>query len=1146
MKQKPVNVKKQPNNKLKNQESGISGPTTLTGKFGIKEKLYGGFGTIILLFTMTLILSIASIDSLQKNLRLTQEHPLAVTRASAKIETIITAMHRSMKDVAFSVNSEKRDKYIALVHNYESEALDLFDIIQGQILGNEGGELASQVRNAFIEWQPIRQKVIDLMESGEYKKAQQITQIEGHDYVMLLDDEAEKLISYAADKAMMFNEVSARIANRGRAGTIILLLMSLLLGASLSVYFAQSLTGRLSQINTAAMQMAEGDLNQVIQDKSNDELSVLVNSFNTMANQLSKSYEILEQKVVDRTKKLKKSELKFKTSVENLINPFGIYSAVRDESGQIEDYIVEYVNKAACKSNQMTYKEQVGKRLCEILPAHKETGLFEEYGKVVETAKPFIMESLVYEDVYGGKRISKAFDIQVTKLGDGFVASWSDITERKKAEDALNDATQRLSYHRENTPLASIEFDQDNQVIDWSDNAAKMFGWTAKEMFGKKVSQMHWVHEEDVEKVNALSADMFSGQISSSVNTNRNYCKDGSVITCKWYNSAMMNSEGELISLHSMVQNITKREQALKELKESEDKYRTIFEGANDIFIYVNKTGHIIDVNNRKSMKLGQEYSPKGKEKTVLLYVTLKRKDGQNIVVETNTQIIKENKKIRGFVTVFRDVTDRIQAEDELKQAHEIGISAEIAGNLGSWSWDLKTQKVIWSDNLCRIHDIKVDEFDGTIENARKFIHPDDLDYVNKQSQVVRAEKKPKPIEYRIMTHKGAIKNVQSNNRLILDEKGVITQIVGVVQDITQRKQTEKTLQENEEKYRSLFATVADAIIIFDLETTNIVDINSAALKLYGYTENEIKKLTLLDISNEPEKSLQSVRVTSLEKTISIPIRYHKKKDGTIFPVEITGSVFELGNRKVLCGIIRDITERILKDGELSNTLTQLRQLSSRLDSIREEEARRISRELHDEMGQYLTAINLNLQELTEKMYEGDKNSINIILEHTSEIVDETEEKIHELSLELRPLMLDELGLVSTFHWYINKTFSHLETDCSFESTNMKKRLTAELEITFFRVMQETVTNVLRHAKATNVKIDLDKTDKNVIYTISDDGKGFNLQKYSTHTQPTQGLGLIGIKERVQRFSGKVNIESEQKKGTTVKVIIPWEDKDNI
>ncbi len=149
---------------------------------------------------MTLILSIASIDSLQKNLRLTQEHPLAVTRAAAKIETIITGMHRSMKDVAFSINSEKRDQYIALVHNYESEALDQFDIIQRQILGNEGGELASQVRNAFIEWQPIRQKVIALMESGEYKKAQQITQIEGHDYVTLLDDEAEKLISYAADK----------------------------------------------------------------------------------------------------------------------------------------------------------------------------------------------------------------------------------------------------------------------------------------------------------------------------------------------------------------------------------------------------------------------------------------------------------------------------------------------------------------------------------------------------------------------------------------------------------------------------------------------------------------------------------------------------------------------------------------------------------------------------------------------------------------------------------------------------------------------------------------------------------------------------------------------------------------------------------
>ncbi|MEE9190308.1 MAG: PAS domain S-box protein, partial [Candidatus Neomarinimicrobiota bacterium] len=1047
--------------------------------------------------------------------------------------------------------------------------------------------------------------------------------------------------------------------------------------------------------------------------------------------------------------------------------------------------------------------------------------------------KPFVTESLLYEDVYGGKRIIKAFNIQITKLGNGFVAAWSDITERKKAEDTLNDATQRLSYHRENTPLASIEFNQNYQIIGWSDNAEKMFGWTAKEILGKKIRQMRWVHEEDLEKVEQVSADMSSGQKPSNVNTNRNYRKDGSVITCKWYNSAMMNSDGDLVSVHSMIQDITERDKAVKKLQESEEKYRTIFEGANDVFIYVNTTGHIIDVNNRiedvlgykkeeiigknftklgiiqpreipsllnqfrKSVQLGKVFSPKGKEKAVLLNVSLKRKDGQYIIVETSTQIIKENKKVSGFVTVFRDITDRLKAEETLrKKENELARAQQIA-NVGSWTWQKEADKSVFSDQTFRMLGYTPNEIIPTFKWLLGEMHPDDVKRVMKGIEESMSTGDPYDMEYRLKRKDQKEIIVHSQGEVVLNQASDATGMTGVIYDITERKQAEKALleserkfrlffenepgycymvslqgeildvnksalkilgytkeeiigkqvlntiyapssrlkakqlftkwketkklkdeeliiltkdgmertvllsakaitndageilssisvqrditeykkaeealktsmktaadivhstphgifiyqyekpdrlillsgnpeaermtgikiddwigkenneiwpearkagvtdaylkvmktgktyktedlyykdeklegafrirafilpeeklcvsfeniterkqvgkalRESETKYRSLFATVADAIIIFDPETRNIVDVNSAASNLYGYTDDEFKKLSHLDITHEPEDSLQSVRETSVGKPIFIPIRYHKKKDGTIFPVEISGSMFKLGDQKVLCGVIRDITERVLRDGELSNTFAQLRQLSSRIESIREEEAGRMSRELHDEMGQYLTAINLNLQDLTEKYKKGDKESIDKILKQTSEIVNETEAKVHELSLELRPLMLDELGLVPTFRWYIDKSFSHLKTNCVFETTKMKKRLRPDLEITFFRVMQETITNVLRHAKAMNVAINLERVNKDIIYTISDDGKGFDLQKYSTKITPEHGLGLIGIKERIQRFGGQVNIESEPKKGTTVKVIIPWKEEDS-
>ncbi|MEH1766576.1 MAG: PAS domain-containing protein [Nostoc sp.] len=134
---------------------------------------------------------------------------------------------------------------------------------------------------------------------------------------------------------------------------------------------------------------------------------------------------------------LRKSEERFRTSVENMLDCFGVYRAVRNEQGQIVDFVTEYVNSAACFNNQMTYEQQIGRGLCELLPGHRESGLFDEYCQVVETGQPLIKDSLVYEDDYGKQRLVKAFDIRVAKFGDGFVATWRDITTRQQTEEAL-------------------------------------------------------------------------------------------------------------------------------------------------------------------------------------------------------------------------------------------------------------------------------------------------------------------------------------------------------------------------------------------------------------------------------------------------------------------------------------------------------------------------------------------------------------------------------------------------------------------------------------------------------------------------------------------------------------------------------------
>ncbi len=142
---------------------------------------------------------------------------------------------------------------------------------------------------------------------------------------------------------------------------------------------------------------------------------------------------------------LRKSEKQFRISLETLLDGFAIFSAIRNKAGRIVDFRYEYINKSGCKLNKKTYKEQVGHTLLELLPAHKDTGLFHEYMQVVETGKPLVRESLIYEDIFGvNRRLSRAFDLKAVKFDDGFAVTWRNVTESKRVEEEIKSSREEL------------------------------------------------------------------------------------------------------------------------------------------------------------------------------------------------------------------------------------------------------------------------------------------------------------------------------------------------------------------------------------------------------------------------------------------------------------------------------------------------------------------------------------------------------------------------------------------------------------------------------------------------------------------------------------------------------------------------------
>lgn len=231
---------------------------------------------------------------------------------------------------------------------------------------------------------------------------------------------------------------------------------------------------------------------------------------------------------------LTESEQRFRTSIENMLDCFGIYTSIRDESGEITEFRTEYLNAAACESDQMTKEEVIGKGLCELLPNHRESGLFDEYAQVVETGQPLVKENVIYEDVYGEERLTRAFDIRIVKLNDGFVATWRDITQRKLADEALRQSEEHLRLVVQNMPVMLDAWDTNTNLIAWNRECERVTGYTAAEIVGNpRAFEMLYPNTDYREQMIAQWQEQGSGYRDWEWTLTS---KDGQLKTIAWYN----------------------------------------------------------------------------------------------------------------------------------------------------------------------------------------------------------------------------------------------------------------------------------------------------------------------------------------------------------------------------------------------------------------------------------------------------------------------------------------------------------------------------------------------------------------------------------------------------------------------------------
>ena len=394
--------------------------------------------------------------------------------------------------------------------------------------------------------------------------------------------------------------------------------------------------------------------------------------------------------------------------------------------------------------------------------------------------------------------------------------------------------------------------------------------------------------------------------------------------------------------------------------------------------------------------------------------------------------------------------------------------------------------------------------------------------------------------------------------------------------EITECKRIEDELKASEVRYRRLFETAKDGILILDADTGRITDANPFLQDLLGYSHAELLGKRLWEIG--PFRDIAASRGAFRKLQKKEYIRYDnlplETKGHRHRHVEFISNVYRVNGTRVIQCNIRDITARhqaeealakaskelgkrvdertaelltsnklmkqMLDEGKrseerITKSRERLRNLSGRLQSLLEEERMRISREIHDVLGQALTALKIDLSLTRKSLVSGGHAAQSAKVHENERAVNRIIRTIRKIATDLRPGILDELGVAAAIEWLAKDFQNRTGIGCKVTIRSVDTISDTAFATAIFRIVQEALTNVMRHAKASQVNVSLEKKDDTLTLEVRDNGIGIMEGRFSD----SQSFGLIGIRERVLLLGGEAAIHGKPGEGTLVRVTLP-------
>ena len=733
---------------------------------------------------------------------------------------------------------------------------------------------------------------------------------------------------------------------------------------------------------------------------------------------------------------------------------------------------------------------------------------------------------------------------------------------RIRSEEALHEKEDQIQAIFNNAPDAVVVVDSDARVKRWNPESEKLFGWRKEEAIGKTLNEIIVPPRYSQSHIKGMQIFRDTGQskiLGKTVDL-KAVKKDQTEIDVSVRISPFITAQQLLFV--GFIRDITERKRLEDKLRsfneelstkvlEKTSELKEIFERVTDGFIALDRN-FCYTYMNKKAGKLARrdpdtiigknvwEEFPAAINSSTFEAFNKAMKEQKYV---TNTDYYKpydlwyESSVFpspNGLSIFMRDITEQKKSEKEISKVK--ALADNLIDSLPGvfYFFDLQGRFIRWNKQL--------EDVTGYSAGEMATMHPADFFEAKEKNYVVARiqgifQKGINDTDANLITKDGRKIPYFFKTVMIEYEGGPC--LLGNGIDITERKKAETELRASEQKYKLLFESNPLPMWMLTLPDYRFIDVNSVALLQYGYTKEEFLKLSPMDFRPPKDlKKLKALTSTEFRGVHHAGIWRHKKKDGTIIYVDIvTHDINHKGQMRRLV-LANNITERHAAEEKLKESYEAIRTLTGYLQNVREQERLNISREIHDELGQLLTVLKMDVSWLNKKI--GGENSM--VKEKLSEIlnlVDTTVRSIRRIASELRPTLLDDLGLYAAMEWHLEEFERRSGIRRELVIPENELALSDSLKIGIFRIFQESLTNVARHSEAKNVNVSLLQKDNQLILTIRDNGIGFEQGPMATK----KTLGLLGMKERSMMMGGVYNITSARGAGTTVTVIIPLSKK---